>query len=72
MICPNGIDRQVVAPFIDQAIQMEAQSQPTFVGVAPAFYVPDCSDFQPNSEHLQPADCGAVAAVVQTYYASEP
>jgi hypothetical protein len=72
MICPNGVSQQVVAPFLDQAIQMEAQSTPTFVGAAPAFYVPDCSDFLPNSEHLQPADYGAVAAVIRSYYASEP
>jgi hypothetical protein len=72
MICPNGIDRQVVAPFIDQAIQMEAQANPTFVAAAPAFYAPDCTAFQPNSEHLQPSEAGAVAKVFQDYYANEP
>jgi hypothetical protein len=72
MICPGGIDRQVVAPFIDQAIQMEAQASPTFVAAAPAFYAPDCSAFQPNSEHLQPSETGAVATVFQDYYANEP
>jgi hypothetical protein len=72
MVCPNGISRQVVAPFIDQAIQTEAQANPTFVGVAPPFYVPDCSDFLPNSEHIQPMDYGAVAKVLQDYYANEP
>jgi hypothetical protein len=72
MICPGGIDRQVVAPFIDQAIQMEAQADPTFVVAAPKFYAPDCSVFQPNSEHPQPSENGAVAKVFQAYYANEP
>jgi hypothetical protein len=70
--CPNGVPTQVVQPFIDQAIQMEAQSNPTFVAAAPKFYAPDCSVFLPNSEHLQPTDYGVVAKVFQDYYANEP
>ncbi len=71
-VCPNGVATQVVQPFIDQAIQMEAQSNPSFVAAAPKFYAPDCSVFLPNSEHIQPMDYGVVAKVYQDYYANEP
>ena len=73
MLCPgNNSAETIVAPLIDQAIATFVTANPTFVTAAPKFYVPDCSVFQTNSPHLVAASIPAVAAVLRTYYASEP
>ena len=61
---------QVVAPFVDQAIQAVVAKYPTLVRAAPAFYAPDCAVFLPDSPHFADGKAAVVAKVMRDYYAT--
>ena len=62
----------VVAPYIDDAIQMVVAKYPTLVRAAPKVFAPDCGVFTDGGPHLTTAGKTAVAKVYGDLYMTEP
>ena len=71
--CGQSTQEDVVQPFVDQAIaSVAAAPHAVQITVAPKFYVPDCSAFDPKTTPHFTADGNtAMAHIIGSYYATD-